>query len=83
MDLLDPRIALLAAGAAVVGSERVRKTVGTGVGYAATGAARVGGPVVGSIVNAGRDIVDQAREVSGTSGRGHASRTGTKSRSSS
>jgi hypothetical protein len=61
--LLDPRFALVAAGAAVVSSERVRKTVGKGAGYAATGAMKVGGPVIRPIVDAGRDIVDEARSV--------------------
>ena len=68
MDLLDPRFALLAAGAAVVRSERVRKTVGKGAGYAAVGAVKVGGPVVRPIVHAGRDIVDEARDVASHNG---------------
>lgn len=68
MEVLDPRLALVAAGAAVVGSERVRKTVGRGVGYAAAGAMKVGGPVVRPVVDAGRDIVDEARDVTNQDG---------------
>lgn len=64
MQLLDPRLGLLAAGAAVVGSERVRKTVGRGAGYAASGVMKVGGPVVG----AGRDIYAEARVVAAGNG---------------
>jgi hypothetical protein len=61
MELLDPRLALLGAGVAVVGSARVRRVVGKGLGYAAAGAMKVGGPVV----DAGRDIVEEARDVAG------------------
>jgi hypothetical protein len=69
MELLDPRLAGIAAvGAALVGSERVRKTVGRGVGYAASGVATVGGPVVRPVLNAGRDIVDEARDVASHDG---------------
>lgn len=68
MELLDPRFALLAVGAAVVKSERVRKTVGRGAGYAATGAMKVGGPVIRPIVDAGRDLVDEARNVASHDG---------------
>ena len=68
MDLLDPRFALLAAGAAVVKSERVRKTVGKGAGHAAIGAMKVGGPVIRPIVDAGRDLVDEARNVASHDG---------------
>ena len=63
MELFDPRLAVLAAGVAAVGSERVRRTVGKGIGYAATGAVTVGGPIVRPVVNAGREIVQEAREV--------------------
>jgi hypothetical protein len=61
MDVLDPRLAAIAAGAALIGSERVRRTVGRGFGYLAAGAISVGAPVV----NAGRQIVDEARDVAG------------------
>jgi hypothetical protein len=64
MDVLDPRIAAIAAAGAVIGSERVRRVVGRGFGYAAARAIRVGGPVV----NAGRDIVDEARDVAAHDG---------------
>jgi hypothetical protein len=59
MDVLDPRIAAIAGAVAILGSERVRRVVGRGFGYAAAGAIKVGNPVV----NAGRDIVDEARGV--------------------
>ena len=65
---LDPRFAVLAAGAALVRSERARKTVGKGAGYAVVGAKKVGGPVVRPIVYAGRDIVDEARDVASHDG---------------
>jgi hypothetical protein len=68
MELFDPRLGLLAAGAAAVSSERFRKTVGRGLGYAASGALAVGGPIARPLVNAGRDIVEEARTV--TDGRG-------------
>jgi hypothetical protein len=61
MDVLDPRLAVIAAGAALVGSERVRKIVGRGFGYVAAGAIRVGSPAV----NAGRQVVEEARDVAG------------------
>lgn len=77
MELLDARFALLAAGMAAVGSERVRKTVGKGLGYAAAGVSTVGGPVVRPVVDAGRDIVNEAREVAGNS----SSRTASSARS--
>jgi hypothetical protein len=63
MELLDPRLGLVAAGTAIVGSERVRKAVGRGAGYVAAGAIKVGGPVVRPVIDAGRDIVDEARDV--------------------
>jgi hypothetical protein len=63
MELFDMRLGLLAAGAAAVSSEPVRKTVGKGVGYAATGALAVGTPIVRPVVDAGRDIVGEARAV--------------------
>jgi hypothetical protein len=48
----------------MIGSERVRRTVGKGIGYTAAGAKKIGGP----IVDAGRDIVDEAREVASHDG---------------
>jgi hypothetical protein len=59
VELLDPRLALLSLGVAAVTSERVRKNVGRGIGYAAGGAMAVGG----SIVGAGRDVADEAIKV--------------------
>jgi hypothetical protein len=64
MDLLDPRLALLTLGVAAVTSERVRKTVGRGIGYVAAGTMTVGG----TVAHAGRDIVDEAREVASHNG---------------
>ena len=58
MELLDPRLALLSLGVAAVSSERVRKGVGRGIGYVATGAMTVGG----TVVHAGQEIVEEARE---------------------
>ena len=57
-------LALLSLGVAAVTSERVRKTVGRGIGYVAAGTMTVGG----SVVHAGRDIVDEAREVASPNG---------------
>ena len=72
MEVLDPRLAVITGvGAALVGSERVRKTVGRGVGYAA----KVGGPVVRPVVHAASDIVGEAREVAAGNGRAAASRS--------
>lgn len=65
--MLDARLGLLAAGVAAVSSERVRKTVGKGLGYAATGAVAVGGPVARPVMDAGRDILHEARAVAGNS----------------
>ena len=64
MELLDPRLALLSLGVAAVASERVRKGVGRGIGYLAAGTVAVTGPVV----HAGREIVDEAREVANRNG---------------
>jgi hypothetical protein len=61
MELLDPRLGLLSLGVAAVASERVRKGVGRGIGYVAAGTMAATGPVV----QAGRDIVEEAREVAG------------------
>ena len=63
MEFFDMRLSLLAAGAAAVSSERVRKTMGRGLGYAAAGAMSVARPVAGPLMEAGRDIVDEARTV--------------------
>ena len=65
MELLDPRLGLFVAGAAAVSSERVRRTVGRGLGYAVTGAVAVGGPIARPVIDAGRDIVGEARVVAG------------------
>lgn len=61
MEFLDPRLAVLSLGIAAVASERVRKGVGRGIGYVAAGTMKVGE----SVVDAGRDIVDEARQVAG------------------
>lgn len=63
MELFDMRLGLFAAGAAALSSERVRKTAGRGLGYAASGALAVGGPIARPVVEAGRDIVGEARAV--------------------
>jgi hypothetical protein len=74
MDVLDPRMAVIGVGAALVGSEKVRRTVGRGVGYVAAGAAKVGAPIVAPVVNAGRDMVGEAREVAVGNGQAPAGR---------
>jgi hypothetical protein len=74
MELLDPRLALLSLGVAAVASERVRKEVGRGIGYVAAGTMALTGPVV----NAGRDIVEEAREVTGRNGAPSSSRSSRK-----
>lgn len=77
MELLDPRLGLLAAGTAAVSSERVRRTVGRGLGYAFTGAVAVGTPIARPVIDAGRDIVEEARAVAsnGSSPRARSSRS--------
>ncbi len=65
MEFLDPRLALLSVGIAAVASERVRRTIGRGIGYAAAGTMKVGGEVA----HAGRDIVDEARHVATQNGK--------------
>lgn len=65
MELLDPRLAMLSLGVAAVTSERVRKTVGQGIGYVAAGTMKVGD----SVVDAGRDIVGEARATARHNGR--------------
>lgn len=81
MELFDPRLGLLAAGTAAVSSERFRKTVGRGLGHAAQGAVAVGGPVVRPVLDAGRDIFDEARSVTngGAASRSRSSRSKTSS----
>ena len=66
MTFLDPRLGLVAAGAAIVGSERVRRTVGRGAGYAVAGVMKVGEPVLA----AGQDIYAEARDVAASNGSG-------------
>lgn len=61
MWLTDPRLMVVGAGVAVVASDRARKVVGTGIGYAAAGTMKVGGPVA----HAAEDIYDEARRVAG------------------
>jgi hypothetical protein len=65
VEFLDPRLALIGVGVAAVASERVRKVIGRGVGYVAAGTMKVGSPVV----NAGRDIVEEARHTAGHNGK--------------
>jgi len=60
MNPFDPRFALITGlGAAIVSSHRVRAVIGRGAGYAAAGAMKVGG----TVVDAGRDIYEEASEV--------------------
>jgi hypothetical protein len=57
---LDAGVALLVGvGAAIVGSERVRRTIGRGAGFVAGNAMKLGSPVI----HAGQDIVEDARDV--------------------
>ena len=65
MNPFDPRLALIAGiGAAIMSSHRVRAVIGRGAGYAAAGAMKVGG----TVVDAGRDIYEEASEVAATNG---------------
>jgi hypothetical protein len=57
--LLDPRLAVAAGAVAAMRSERVRQTVGHGLGYGVVGVRKVGG----AVAMTGRDIFDSAREV--------------------
>jgi hypothetical protein len=57
--LLDPKIALLGGTIAALSSERVRHTIGHGLGYGVAGVMKVGDAFVAS----GRDIYGSAREV--------------------
>lgn len=75
MTILDPRVGLVAAGAAIVGSERVRRVVGRGAGYAAAGIMKVGAPVVA----AGQDIYEEARAVADPGGASRSRRSGGRS----
>jgi len=64
MSPFDPRLAVIVGiGSAVVSSHRVRAVIGRGAGYAAAGAMKVGG----ALVNAVRDIYDEASEVAAPS----------------
>jgi len=60
MNPFDPRLAVIAGiGAAVVSSHRVRAVIGRSAGYVAAGATKVGG----SVVDAARDIYQEASDV--------------------
>jgi hypothetical protein len=60
MNPFDPRLAaIVGLGTAIVSSHRVREVIGRGTGYAAAGAIKLGG----TVLNAGRDIYDEASEV--------------------
>ena len=60
MNPFDPRLAVITGlAAAIVSSHRVRTVIGRGAGYAAAGAMRVGD----TVVNAGRDIYEEASDV--------------------
>ena len=59
----DPRVAILAGVAASIASPRVRRAVGSGLGYAARGVLTIGAPFVA----AGRDIYGNARQVASQS----------------
>jgi hypothetical protein len=60
MNPFDPRLAVIVGlGTAIVSSHRVREVIGRGTGYAAAGAIKLGG----TVVNAGRDIYDEASDV--------------------
>jgi hypothetical protein len=65
MNPFDPRLTLIAGiGAAIMSSHRVRAVIGRGAGYAAAGAMKVGG----TVVDAGRDIYEEASDVAATNG---------------
>ncbi len=57
--LTDPRVAFFAGATAAIMSEKVRHGVGKGLGYGLLGVKKVTAPAV----HAGRDIVDEARDV--------------------
>jgi hypothetical protein len=60
MNPFDPRLAVIVGiGTAIVSSHRVREVIGRGTGYAAAGAIKLGG----TVVNAGRDIYEEASDV--------------------
>jgi len=60
MNPFDPRLAVITGlAAAVVSSHRVRAVIGRSAGYAAAGAMKLGS----SVVDAGRDIYEEASEV--------------------
>jgi hypothetical protein len=64
MWLTDPRLMLVGAGITLAASERTRKAVGRGIGYAAAATVKVGGPVA----HAAEDIYDEARRVASQDG---------------
>jgi hypothetical protein len=71
MNPFDPRLAVIVGiGTAIVSSHRVREVIGRGTGYAAAGAIKLGG----TVVDAGRDIYEEASDVAssrnGTSKKG-------------
>jgi hypothetical protein len=69
---LDPGTLLVAGvGAAVIGSPEARRAVGRGLGWVASTAWRVTGPVLMPVVDAGRDMAGEVRE-SATHGNGRA-----------
>jgi hypothetical protein len=49
-------------GAAVIGSPEARRAVGRGVGWVASTAWRVTGPVLMPVVDAGRDMAGEVRD---------------------
>jgi hypothetical protein len=61
---------IVGLGTAIVSSHRVREFIGRGTGYAAAGAIKLGG----TVVDAGRDIYEEASDVAasrdGTSRKG-------------
>jgi hypothetical protein len=70
---LDPGTMLVAGiGAAVIGSPEARRAVGRGVGWVASTAWRVTGPVLMPVVDAGREMAGEVRD-SATQGNGRAS----------
>jgi hypothetical protein len=62
MDMVDPRLAVIAGVGAIIGSGRVRRVVGQGVGHAARAMMTVAGPIVRPVMHASQDIVQEARD---------------------
>jgi hypothetical protein len=60
----DPTTTLIVGIAAGIAAPPVRRTVGRGIGYAARGVMAAGAPVI----NIGRDIYDNARDVASPQG---------------